>query len=128
MTYHRIKTNEWKKYHLRNISWCESWGRGGGGKKISWFSFVHFVWLLVCVFLVFNFHFWGFLFESSTYKVVGEAFQFQINQADNWHLRWHRCRLFCYHYLGRRSVHFDFFFYWITKSVFVGLFQAFKKC
>lgn len=80
----------------------------GGGVKNFLVSFVHFVWLLVCslVFCVFL----GYFFKISTYKVEGEAFHFQIYQAVNRHLRWHRCRLFCYQYLGCHSVHFDSFF------------------
>lgn len=79
----------------------------GGGVKNVLVSFVHFVWLLVCsLFLIFL----GYFFKISTYKVEGEAFQFQIYQAVNRHLRWHRCRLFCYQYLGCHSVHFDSFF------------------
>lgn len=80
---------------------------GGGGVKNFLVSFVHFVWLLVCsLFLIFL----GYFFKTSTYKVEGEAFHFQIYQAVNRHLRWHRCRLFCYQYLGCHSVHFDSFF------------------
>lgn len=80
----------------------------GGGVKNFLVSFVHFVWLLVCS-LFFCF-FLGYFFKTSTYKVEGEAFHFQIYQAVNRHLRWHRCRLFCYQYLGCHSVHFDSFF------------------
>lgn len=91
---------------MRNLRWCESleWG----GVKNFLVSFVHFVWLLVCS--LFFCVFWGYFFKISTYKVEGEAFHFQIYQAVNRHLRWHRCRLFCYQYLGCHSVHFDSFF------------------
>lgn len=81
----------------------------GGGVKNFLVSFVHFVWLLVCS-LFFCCFFLGYFFKISTYKVEGEAFKFQIYQAVNRHLRWHRCRLFCYQYLGCHSVHFDSFF------------------
>lgn len=92
---------------MRNLRWCESleWG----GFKNFLVSFVHFVWLLVCSLFFFLF-FLGYFFKISTYKVEGEAFHFQIYQAVNRHLRWHRCRLFCYQYLGCHSVHFDSFF------------------
>lgn len=80
----------------------------GGGVKNFLVSFVHFVWLLVCS--LFFVVFLGYFFKISTYKVEGEAFHFQIYQAVNRHLRWHRCRLFCYQYLGCHSVHFDSFF------------------
>lgn len=91
---------------MRNLRWCESleWG----GVKNFLVSFVHFVWLLVCS--LFFCVFLGYFFKISTYKVEGKAFQFQIYQAVNRHLRWHRCRLFCYQYLGCHSVHFDSFF------------------
>lgn len=91
---------------MRNLRWCESleWG----GVKNFLVSFVHFVWLLFCS--LFFVVFLGYFFKISTYKVEGEAFQFQIYQAVNRHLRWHRCRLFCYQYLGCHSVHFDSFF------------------
>lgn len=79
----------------------------GVGVKNFLVSFVHFVWLLVCSLF---FIFLGYFFKISTYKVEGEAFHFQIYQAVNRHLRWHRCRLFCYQYLGCHSVHFDSFF------------------
>lgn len=92
---------------MRNLRWCESleWG---GGSKISWFLlFILFDCLFVpCFFVLFL----GYFFKISTYKVEGEAFHFQIYQAVNRHLRWHRCRLFCYQYLGCHSVHFDSFF------------------
>lgn len=80
----------------------------GGGVKNFLVSFVHFVWLLFCS--LFFVVFLGYFFKISTYKVEGEAFKFQIYQAVNRHLRWHRCRLFCYQYLGCHSVHFDSFF------------------
>lgn len=80
----------------------------GGGVKNFLVSFVHFVWLLFCS--LFFVVFLGYFFKISTYKVEGEAFHFQIYQAVNRHLRWHRCRLFCYQYLGCHSVHFDSFF------------------
>lgn len=81
---------------------------GGGGVKNFLVSFVHFVCLLFCS--LFFVVFLGYFFKISTYKVEGEAFHFQIYQAVNRHLRWHRCRLFCYQYLGCHSVHFDSFF------------------
>lgn len=81
------------------------WSGGGGQKFLGFFcSFC----LIACLFLV-GF-FLGYFFKISTYKVEGEAFHFQIYQAVNRHLRWHRCRLFCYQYLGCHSVHFDSFF------------------
>lgn len=80
----------------------------GVGVKNFLVSFVHFVWLLFCS--LFFVVFLGYFFKISTYKVEGEAFHFQIYQAVNRHLRWHRCRLFCYQYLGCHSVHFDSFF------------------
>lgn len=80
----------------------------GVGVKNFLVSFVHFVWLLFCS--LFFVVFLGYFFKISTYKVEGEAFRFQIYQAVNRHLRWHRCRLFCYQYLGCHSVHFDSFF------------------
>lgn len=92
---------------MRNLRWCESLEWGGGGQKFLGF-FCSFC-LIACLFLVFNF-FLRYFFKISTYKVEGEAFHFQIYQAVNRHLRWHRCRLFCYQYLGCHSVHFDSFF------------------
>lgn len=92
---------------MRNLRWCESLEWGGGVKNFL-VSFVHFVWLLVCS--LFFCVFLGYFFKISTYKVEGEAFHYQIYQAVNRHLRWHRCRLFCYQYLGCHSVHFDSFF------------------